>query len=115
MTAKTWTLSLRRKDGILYVFDRMTGKPLWPIEERSVPRSEVPGEKASPTQPFPTTPPPFARQTISADDVNPYILSADEQAAWRKRIGRMRNEGLYTPPGLTETISLPGARGFGTY
>lgn len=99
------------KQGFLYVFDRVTGKPLWPIEERPVPKSLMPGEQAWPTQPFPTAPPPFARQKITADDVNPYILTPEERAAWKKRIDAMRNEGLFTPPGLTETISLPGARG----
>ena len=99
------------KQGFLYVFDRVTGKPLWPIEERPVPKSLMPGEEAWPTQPFPTAPPPFARQTVSPDDVNPYILTAEERAAWKERIGKMRNEGLYTPPGMTETISMPGARG----
>ncbi|MEO8658262.1 MAG: PQQ-binding-like beta-propeller repeat protein [Bryobacteraceae bacterium] len=99
------------KQGFLYVFDRVTGKPLWPIEERPVPKSLMPGEQAWPTQPFPTAPPPFARQSVSADDVNPYLLTPEERAAWKERIGKMRNEGLYTPPGLTETISMPGARG----
>jgi quinoprotein glucose dehydrogenase len=99
------------KQGFLYVFDRVTGKPLWPIEERPVPKSLMPDEQAWPTQPFPTAPPPFARQKISADDVNPYILTPEERAAWKRRIAAMRNEGLYTPPGLTETISMPGARG----
>ena len=99
------------KQGFLYVFDRVTGKPLWPIEERAVPKSLMPGEQAWPTQPFPTVPPPFARQRITADDVNPYILTTEERAGWKKRIAGMRNEGLFTPPGLTETISLPGARG----
>lgn len=99
------------KQGFLYVFDRVTGKPLWPIEERPVPGSEMPGEQAWPTQPFPTAPPPFARQKITPDDVNPYILTPDERARWKDRIALMRNEGLFTPPGMTETISLPGARG----
>lgn len=99
------------KQGFLYVFDRVTGKPLWPIEERPVPKSLMPGEQAWPTQPFPTMPPPFARQKMSADDVNPYILTPEERAAWKQRIAAMRNEGLFTPPGTTETISLPGARG----
>ncbi|MBL8217094.1 MAG: PQQ-binding-like beta-propeller repeat protein [Bryobacterales bacterium] len=99
------------KQGFLYVFDRVTGKPLWPIEERPVPKSLMPGEQAWPTQPFPTAPPPFARQKASASDVNPYILNDGERAAWKARIDKMRNEGLYTPPGLEETISMPGARG----
>ena len=64
------------KHGFLFVFDRVTGKPLWPIEERPVPKSDVPGEQTSPTQPFPTAPPPFSRQSVTPDDVNPYLLSA---------------------------------------
>ncbi len=99
------------KQGFLFVFDRVTGKPLWPIEERPVPKSYMPGEQAWPTQPFPTAPPPYARQSMTADDVNPFILTAEERAAWKERISKMRNEGLFTPPGLEETISLPGARG----
>jgi quinoprotein glucose dehydrogenase len=104
-------VSQSTKQGFLFVFDRVTGKPLWPIEERPVPRSNMPGEQAWPTQPFPTVPPPFARQKMTADDVNPYILTAEERAAWKDRISKMRNEGLFTPPGLGETLSLPGARG----
>ena len=56
------------KTGFLYVFDRVTGEPIWPIEERPVPKSDIPGEQAWPTQPFPTAPPPFASQTFTADD-----------------------------------------------
>ena len=99
------------KQGFLFVFDRVTGKPLWPIEERPVPASRMPGEQAWPTQPYPTAPPPYARQAMTPDDVNPYILTESERAAWRERLSKMRNEGLFTPPGLEETISLPGARG----
>ena len=104
-------MSQTTKQGFLFVFDRVTGKPLWPIEERPVPGSHMPGEQAWPTQPYPTAPPPFARQTMTADDVNPFILTAEERAAWKDRISKMRNEGLFTPPGLEETVSLPGARG----
>jgi quinoprotein glucose dehydrogenase len=99
------------KQGFLFVFDRVTGRPLWPIEERPVPKSHMPGEQAWPTQPYPTVPPPFARQKMTPDDVNPYILTAEERVAWKSRISKMRNEGLFTPPGLEETIALPGARG----
>ena len=99
------------KQGFLYVFDRVTGKPLWSIEERPVPQSNMPGEHTSPTQPFPTAPPPFARQRMTADDVNPYILTPEERANWKDRINSTRNEGLFTPPGLAESLSLPGARG----
>jgi quinoprotein glucose dehydrogenase len=99
------------KLGFLYVFDRVTGKPIWPIEERPVPKSDVPGEEAWPTQPFPTAPPPFARQTMSAGDVNPY-LKPQETAAWKKKVASDNNAGLFTPPSQSrETVALPGARG----
>lgn len=104
-------VSQTTKQGFLFVFDRVTGKPLWPIEERPVPASHMPGEQAWPTQPHPTAPPPYARQKMTVDDVNPYILTAEERAAWKDRISKMRNEGLFTPPGFEETLSLPGARG----
>jgi quinoprotein glucose dehydrogenase len=65
------------KQGFLWVFDRATGEPLWPIEERPVPKSDMPGEETWPTQPFPTKPPPFARQKFTAEDVNPYLSPQD--------------------------------------
>jgi quinoprotein glucose dehydrogenase len=99
------------KTGFLYVFDRVTGEPVWPIEERAVPKSDIPGEQAWPTQPYPTAPPPFASQTLTPDDVNPYVLSPAEQAEWRKRIANARNLGLFTPPALIDTIAVPGANG----
>jgi len=104
-------VSVSTKQGFLFVFDRVTGKPLWPIEERPVPASRMPGEQAWPTQPFPTAPPPFARQKMTSEDVNPYILTPEQRAAWKDRIAKTRNEGLFTPPGFEETLSLPGARG----
>jgi quinoprotein glucose dehydrogenase len=63
------------KTGFLYVFDRVTGEPIWPIEERPVPQSDVPGERSWPTQPFPTALPPFAPQTLTPNDINPFILT----------------------------------------
>ncbi len=60
------------KQGFLFVFDRVNGKPLWPIQERPVPQTDMPGEESWPTQPFPTMPPPFARQKFTADDIDPY-------------------------------------------
>jgi glucose dehydrogenase len=99
------------KTGFLYVFNRVTGEPMWPIEERPVPRSDMPGEQAWPTQPFPTNPPPFARQTLTPEDVNPYILTKAEQDDWKKRIDSARNAGLFTPPSMAETLSIPGAQG----
>ncbi len=91
------------KFGSLFVFNRLTGEPLWPIEERPVPQSDVPGEWTSPTQPFPTKPPPFARQSFTEKDINPY-LSAEDQAKLRELFRNSRNEGLFTPPSLRGTI-----------
>jgi glucose dehydrogenase len=98
------------KQGFLYVFDRVTGAPLWPIEERPVPQTDAAGEKTSPTQPFPTAPPPFARQSFTEKDINPY-LSAEDQAKVRELLRASRNEGLFTPPSERGTISLPGHNG----
>jgi quinoprotein glucose dehydrogenase len=98
------------KQGFLYVLDRATGQPLWPIEERPVPKSDVAGEEPSPTQPFPTKPPPFARQALTENDINPY-LPATEQAEWRDKIRKARNEGIFTPPSLKGTLSIPGVGG----
>lgn len=99
------------KNGFLYVFNRVTGKPIWPITERPVPKSDVPGEHAWPTQPFPTAPPPFARQSFTADDIDPYIADPAERAKFRQEVLNARNLGLYTPPGLTDTIEMPGNGG----
>ncbi|MGA7622816.1 MAG: PQQ-binding-like beta-propeller repeat protein [Candidatus Acidiferrales bacterium] len=99
------------KNGFLYVFNRVTGKPLWPIEERPVPKSDMPGEVASPTQPFPTKPPPFAVQSFTSSDLDPYILTADERAKWKAKVDASVNKGLFTPPGLTDTVEMPGNHG----
>ena len=98
------------KQGFVWVFDRATGAPVWPIEERPVPRSDMPGEATWPTQPFPTQPPPFARQKFTVDDLNPY-LSPEDRARFRDEILSARNEGLFTPPGLRPTIEMPGNNG----
>lgn len=98
------------KQGFLYVFDRVTGKPLWPIEERRVPQSDVPGEQSSPTQPIPTLPPPFARQSFTEKDINPY-LPDEERAELIAKFRTYRNEGVFTPPSMQGTIELPGHNG----
>lgn len=98
------------KQGLLFVFDRVTGEPLWPIEERPVPQSDAPGEESWPTQPFPTRPPPFARLSFTVDDINPYI-SEEEQAAIREQLMTYRNEGSFTPPSERGTIMMPGHNG----
>ena len=98
------------KQGFLFVFDRVTGEPIWPIEERPVPQSDVPGEQTSPTQPFPTKPAPFARQSFTEKDINPY-LPADERRAIGERLRSYRNEGLFTPPSFRGSIEMPGHSG----
>jgi quinoprotein glucose dehydrogenase len=99
------------KFGYIFVLDRRTGKPVWPIKETPVPKSDVPGEKAWPTQPRPTWPEPFARQGIFTPDmINPYI-SDEDKAKLRELLKTARNEGLNTPPSLQGTISLPGHNG----
>lgn len=98
------------KEGFVWVFDRETGKPLWPIEERPVPRSDMPGEETWPTQPFPAEPPPFARQSFTVNDLNPFI-SSEEREKLRKEILGARNQGLFTPPSTQNTIEMPGNNG----
>ncbi|MCU1329604.1 MAG: Pyrrolo-quinoline quinone, partial [Bryobacterales bacterium] len=107
-------VALASKNGFLFVFDRVTGKPLWPIEERPVPQSDVPGEKTSPTQPFPTVVPPFARQNMTVKDMFDGFMTAEEKVAWTERLSKAKS-GLYTPPGLTETIQLPSVTGGSIY
>jgi quinoprotein glucose dehydrogenase len=99
------------KTGFLYVFERKTGTPLWPIEERPVPKSDVPGEYSSPTQPFPTKPPPFARQSMTPDEVNPFV-SPEEQEQLKQLVREAANEGVFTPSShLRPHIQFPGAWG----
>jgi glucose dehydrogenase len=102
------------KQGFLFVFNRLTGEPLWPVEERPVPKSDVPGEEAWPTQPFPTKPPPFARQSFTEKDINPYITEP-EQAQMRKEFKIFRNEGIFTPPSLAGSVQMPGSAGGATW
>ena len=98
------------KFGNLFVFNRLTGEPLWPIEEKPVPQSDVMGEWSSPTQPFQTQLKPYARQTFTEKDINPYATE-EEQAKIRETLKNSRNEGLFTPPSLRGSISLPGHNG----
>ncbi len=98
------------KQGFVWVFDRVTGKPLWPIEERAVPTSDMPGETTSPTQPFPSKPPPFARQKFTVDDLSPF-LNSEDRARFRDQMLTARNEGLFTPPSKRGTVEMPGNNG----
>jgi quinoprotein glucose dehydrogenase len=97
------------KTGFLYVFDRLTGKPVWPIAERSVPASDVAGERAARTQPVPTWPEPFARQGISEQDLIDY--SPQLKAMALDAVREYRMGPLFTPPSLQGTIALPGVIG----
>jgi glucose dehydrogenase len=98
------------KHGFVFVFDRVSGQPLWPIEERPVPQSDVPGEQSSLTQPFPTLPPPFARQSFTEGDVNPY-LPPEVQSKVREKLRASVNKGLFTPPSLQGSVQIPGNSG----
>jgi quinoprotein glucose dehydrogenase len=98
------------KEGFVWVFNRETGEPLWPIEERRVPKSDMPGEVTWPTQPFPSKPPPFARQSFTANDLSPFIEPVEREQL-RGQIEGARNQGLFTPPGLTDTVEMPGNNG----
>ena len=107
------------KTGFLYVFDRVTGKPVWPIEERPVPKSTVPGEQASATQPFPTKPPPFAREGLTEDDLIDF--TPELRAKARELTKDFVFGPAFTPPSLvTEggkqgTILVPGSWGSGNW
>jgi glucose dehydrogenase len=105
-------VAVASKTGYLYVFDRVTGRPIWPIEERAVPqKSEIPGEALWPTQPIPTQPPPFSRQKFTAEDLNPYILTPEQREQFRQRILKARNDGPFTPIGFDEVVHMPGNHG----
>jgi quinoprotein glucose dehydrogenase len=111
-------VALASKSGFLFVFDRLTGKPLWPIEERPVQQSDVPGEHTSPTQPFPTVPPPFGRQGMTVKDMYTGFMRPDEVENWKNRLSKART-GFFTPLSMgTEMIELPSVNGgalfFGT-
>jgi quinoprotein glucose dehydrogenase len=97
------------KTGWVYLFERVTGKPLYAIEERPVPQSDLPGEKTYPTQPFPTNPPAFSRQGISRDDLT--NISSEAHAFVVEQLKDFRFGPMFTPPGKKETIVLPGYHG----
>lgn len=94
------------KSGLLYVLNRDTGKPVFPVEERAAPQSDVPGEVTSPTQPFPLAPPPLAAHQLSADQA--YGPTPGDQEYCRNAIGELRNEGIFTPPSLKGSLMVPG-------
>ena len=98
------------KTGFLFTFDRDSGAPIFPIVEKPVPQDAVPGEHPSPTQPFPTAPPPLSRQSpLTADDA--WGVAWFDTRACRKRIESYRSEGLFQPPSVKESIMQPGNAG----
>ena len=98
------------KHGYVFVFDRRDGTPIWPIEEKPMPASDVPGEEAWPTQPIPTWPKPYARMTFDESQINPHIPEEDK-AKLRELLKTARNEGEFTPPSLQGSIGMPGHNG----
>jgi quinoprotein glucose dehydrogenase len=98
------------KHGFLFVLNRETGQPIWPVVEQKVPQSDVPGEFTSPTQPVPTKPPAFARQKFEEKDINPFASAACKESI-RQFLANSRNEGLFTPPSVKGSIQLPGHNG----
>ncbi len=98
------------KTGFLWVFDRVTGKPLWPVKERRVPKSPMLGEETWPTQPFPSKPTVFARQAFTSKDLSPY-LTPEEHDRFKQQIDAARNNGLFTPPSSQDTVEMPGNNG----
>jgi quinoprotein glucose dehydrogenase len=102
------------KQGFTYVFDRVTGAPVWPIVERPVPTdSDVPGEKPYPTQPFPSKPPAFVDQGVSLEDAND--LTPEIKAKAQEQMQRFRIGPLFTPPSLRGTLQRPGQGGGGSW
>jgi len=97
------------KMGHLFVLHRETGVPLFPVEERPVPRSTVRGEEAWPTQPFPVRPRPLVPSRLTADDA--WGMTSEEREACRARIARLRSEGIFTPPSLEGSVVFPGFGG----
>jgi quinoprotein glucose dehydrogenase len=96
------------KQGYVFVFDRETGDPLFPINERPVPGSDTPGEHAWPTQPFPAKPEPYARQTFKEADISPYAENREELI---QTFRKSRSEGPFTPLSKNGTIIYPGLDG----
>jgi quinoprotein glucose dehydrogenase len=107
---KVDVVAVASKVGFVWVFERETGKPLWPVEERPEPKSDMPGEVTSPTQPFPSKPPAFARQAFTEKDLSPFLEPAEREQLERQ-IKAARNHGLFTPPGLEDTVEMPGNNG----
>jgi quinoprotein glucose dehydrogenase len=97
------------KMGHVFVLDRLTGEPLFPIEERPVPQGAAPGDYVSPTQPFPTRPPTLYPPKLTSEDA--FGFTFWDRGKCRDRIAALRSEGLFTPPSLGGSVHYPGALG----
>jgi len=99
-------IAVGSKTANLFILNRETGKPIFGVEERAVPKSDVPGEVTSPTQPFPLKPAPVARQTLAPEDA--WGVSDADRAWCREEMSKVHTGSIFTPPSLTGTITLPG-------
>ncbi|MBO0724081.1 MAG: pyrroloquinoline quinone-dependent dehydrogenase [Blastocatellia bacterium] len=97
------------KMGMIFVLDRRNGKPIFPVEERPVPQTTVPGEQTSATQPFPASPRPLVPHRLKPEDA--WGLTDKDRDACREKIASLRSEGIYTPPSLEGTVAIPGNGG----
>ena len=93
------------KTGMLFVLDRATGEPIFPVEERPVPKSDIPGEQASPTQPFTAATPALSPQRFTSEQV--WGATDADRAACHAAIDSLRNEGIFTPPSVRGTLAMP--------
>jgi quinoprotein glucose dehydrogenase len=94
------------KTGHMFLFNRLSGRPLFPIVERAVPASDVPGEQTSPTQPFPTKPASLVPQVITGNDL--WGATPEDLQACRQLLSSLRNEGIFTPPSIRGSLHVPG-------
>jgi quinoprotein glucose dehydrogenase len=106
----TPAIAVTTKMGMIFLFDRRTGQPLVPVEERPVPQSDVPGEQTSPTQPF-TNIPTLAPLVMGMEDSSSYKRSTADVDLCRKQLASLRYEGIFTPASLKGTLNYPGPTG----
>src|SRR6059058_5576831 len=105
-------VALPSKEAFLYVFDRITGEPIWPIEERPVPQGNVPGEWYSPTQPFPTKPPPYERTGVAVDDLIDFTPALRAEAV--ELVKKYKNGPMFNPPVVSKAEGPLAALTIGT-
>jgi quinoprotein glucose dehydrogenase len=99
-------IAIGSKTGNIFILNRETGKPIFGVEERPVPKSDVPGEIASPTQPFPIKPSPITAQKMTIEDA--WGIDEADRKWCRDEISKLRTEGIFTPPSLNGTLAIPG-------